>query len=174
LKDLVLFRHAKAKPALPGQDDRERRLGGRGREAALAMSRWMRDAGWRPGLVLFSTAVRTRQTAAMALMVLPADRLAGEDGLYLADARALRARVAAIDPAVDAAMIVGHNPGLEDLARALATDGPRGEAAIGPRMATGAVAWFRSPSVDWRGFFPAGPALVATMAPEELGQPRGR
>jgi phosphohistidine phosphatase len=174
LKDLVFFRHAKAKPALPGQDDRERRLGGRGREAALAMSRWMRDAGWRPGLVLFSTAVRTRQTAAMALMVLPADRLAGEDGLYLADARALRARVGAIDPAVGAAMIVGHNPGLEDLARALATDGPRGEAAIGPRMATGAIAWFRSPSVDWRGFFAAGPALVATMAPEELGQPRGR
>jgi phosphohistidine phosphatase len=138
------------------------------------MSIWMRDAGWRPGLVLFSTAMRTRQTAAMALMVLPADRLAGEDGLYLADARALRARVAAIDPAVDAAMIVGHNPGLEDLARSLAPAGPRGEASIEPRMATGAVAWFRSPSSDWRGFFAAGPGLVAAMAPEDLGQPRGR
>jgi phosphohistidine phosphatase len=110
----------------------------------------------------------------MALMVLPADRLAGEDGLYLADARALRARVAAIDPAVDAAMIVGHNPGLEDLARSLAPAGPRGEPSIEPRMATGAVAWFRSPSSDWRGFFAAGPGLVAAMAPEDLGQPRGR
>jgi hypothetical protein len=41
-------------------------------------------------------------------------------------------------------------------------------------MATGAVAWFRSPSSDWRGFFAAGPGLVAAMAPEDLGQPRGR
>lgn len=174
MKDLLLFRHAKAKPALPGQDDHERRLSGRGRDAALAMARWMRDAGWNPGLVLFSTATRTRQTAAIALMVLPVPRLAGEDGLYLADARALRARVAEIDPSVDAAMIVGHNPGLEDLARSLLPAGPRAADATEPRMATGAAAWFRSPARDWRGFFAAAPSLVAAMAPEELGQPRGR
>ncbi len=174
MKDLLLFRHAKAKPALPGQDDRDRRLGGRGREAALAMARWMHDAGWRPDLVLFSTAVRTRQTAALALLVLPAARLEGEDGLYLADLRALRERVMAIDPAARAAMIVGHNPGLEDLVRALLDGRARGEAQGAPQMATGAAAWFRSPARDWTEFFSAGPALVAAMSPGGLGGPPPR
>lgn len=174
MKHLLLFRHAKAKPALPGQDDRDRRLGGRGREAALAMARWMHDAGWRPDLVLFSTAIRTRQTAAMALMVLPAPRLAGEDGLYLADMRALRERVAALDPAAGAAMIVGHNPGLEDLARTLLAGRKPGDEEAEARMPTGAAAWFSSPSRDWRGFFAAGPSLVAAMSPEELDRPAAR
>ncbi|MFM8681085.1 MAG: SixA phosphatase family protein [Alphaproteobacteria bacterium] len=174
MKDLLLFRHAKAKPALPGQDDRERRLTGRGRGAALAMARWMRDAGWSPGLVLFSTATRTRQTAAIALMVLPAARLVAEDGLYLAEMQALRARVGAIDPEVDAAMIVGHNPGLEDLARSMLPARPRAESAAALGMATGAVAWFRSPATDWRHFLAAGPSLVAAMSPDRLADEAAR
>jgi len=174
LKDLLLFRHAKAKPVLPSQEDRERRLSGRGRDAALAMATWMRDAGWNPGLVLFSTATRTRQTAAIALMVLPAARLVGEDALYLADMQALRARVADIDPAVDAAMIVGHNPGLEDLARSMIPLRLRADAAAALGMATGAIAWFRSPARDWHDFLAAGPVLVSAMSPDRLPETTAR
>lgn len=169
MKDLVLLRHAKALPAAAGQDDRDRPLGARGREDAAAMAGWLLGAGWRPDLVLCSPATRTRETLAIVAATLPCPRRTEEPPLYLASRGDLRARIRAIDPACAAAMIVGHNPGLEELVAALAAGASPARADGDERFPTAAVAWFRSPSPDWRGIFDVPARLVASMTPALLG-----
>jgi phosphohistidine phosphatase len=168
LKELLLFRHAKSSWATPGQDDHERPLNGRGRRAAGLMAGWMLRQGWRPDLVLCSSAIRTRETIAIAMQTLPVIRLLTEDGLYLASAMHLRQRIRQVDDAVARLMIVAHNPGLEDLARAL--DPAGATAGTGPhaKYPTAGCAWFRSGASDWTRF-PEDPLeLVAFMTPGAL------
>jgi phosphohistidine phosphatase len=119
LKKLTLLRHAKAVPALPGVDDHARPLNGRGRRAAAQVG--IETAGARPDLVLCSTAVRTRETWEMlnrAWEALPPVLI--EDALYLAEPEALLARLRALPATLDHAWLIGHNPGLHDLAAELA------------------------------------------------------
>lgn len=166
MKDLLLLRHAKAHQAAPGQDDRDRALSRRGREAAAAMARWMVKAGWRPDLVLCSPSARTRETAAIIRAILPAGRLVDVPALYLASPAELRKRIRDADPAAGALMIVGHNPGLAELAHALGADNEG-------RFPTAAAAWFRSDAATWKGIFDAAPSRVALMTPALLeGEPQ--
>jgi len=72
--------------------------------------------------VLCSSALRTRETAELALAALaPRPRILFEDGLYLAGPAALLKRLIALDEADRTVLVVGHNPGLHALAIALAT-----------------------------------------------------
>ena len=167
MKDLVLFRHAKAMPALPGQADHDRPLAARGRADAASMARWMAGSGWRPDLVLCSDAARTRETLEILRAAIPIVRVALEPSLYLASTQDLRARVTRIDPAARAAMIVGHNPGLEELARGLA-GGALAENDGDERFPTAAAAWFRGAAEDWGGWFASRPARIAFMTPARL------
>jgi len=117
-KKLTLLRHAKAANALPGLDDHARRLNGRGRAAAAQVGIESADA--RPELVLCSDAVRTRETweiLSQAWEVLPPVRF--EAALYLAEADALLDRLRQVAPAVGHVWLIGHNPGLEELASQL-------------------------------------------------------
>lgn len=161
MKDLLLLRHAKAHQAAPGQDDRERALSRRGREAAAAMARWMVGSGWRPDLVLCSPSARTRETAAIVRAILPAGRLVDVPSLYLASPAELRKRIREADPAARTLMVVGHNPGLAELAHALG-------AANEGRFPTAAAAWFRSGTGSWKAIFDAPLSRVALMTPALL------
>jgi phosphohistidine phosphatase len=167
VKDLVLFRHAKAMPPMPGQADHDRPLAARGRADAAAMARWMAEAGWRPDLVLCSDAARTRETLEILRTAIPIGRTAIETGLYLASTQDLRARIRRIDPAAQAAMIIGHNPGLEELARGLA-GGALADAADEERFPTAAAAWFRGAAEGWHGWLASSPARIAFMTPARL------
>ena len=161
MKDLLLLRHAKAHQPAPGQDDRDRALNRRGRDAAAAMARWMAAAGWRPDLVLCSPAVRTRETATILRATLPAGRLVDVPDLYLASPLELRRCIRAADPSASAVMVVGHNPGLSDLAHALGADNDG-------RFPTAAAAWFRRDCETWKNFFDGPSARVAFMTPALL------
>ena len=167
MKDLVLFRHAKAMPPMPGQPDRDRPLAARGRADASAMARWMAEAGWRPDLVLCSQSARTQETLEILRMAVPLGRVTVEPELYLASTQDLRARIRRIDPQARATMIVGHNPGLGELAHDLA-GGALAEDADDERFPTAAVAWFRGAAQNWGGLLAMPPALVAFMTPERL------
>lgn len=164
-KELLLFRHAKSSWATPGQNDHDRPLNGRGRRAAVLMAGWMLREGWHPDLVLCSSALRTRETVARAMQTLPVARLVTEPGLYLASAARLRQRIRQVEDAVVRLMVVAHNPGIEDLARALAPAEARDGTGLDIKYPTAGCAWFRGEAADWDGFFDGRITLVAFATP---------
>jgi phosphohistidine phosphatase len=126
---LYLLRHAKAETQGSG-DDRSRKLAEAGRKDAKAIAAAMAEARIAPELVLCSSAARTRQTLEIVLPALkPAPQIVYEDELYLADAKHLLARLRHVPKATRTVMLVGHNPGLVELAVLLS------DRATGPLMA---------------------------------------
>jgi phosphohistidine phosphatase len=123
---LHLLRHAKSNYP-EGVDDSERPLSRRGREAARRVAESLPEALGTLDLVLCSTALRTRETAELVLAGFAAPpRILYEDGLYLAGRAALIRRLRGLDESLGAVMVIGHNPGLHELALALAApDSPR-------------------------------------------------
>jgi len=130
MKTLLLLRHADAVRKEPGGGDHERGLSEAGLRAARRLGEWLAREGTLPAQVLCSSARRARDT--LEALALPRAEPAGfhfERGLYLAGADTLLDRVAALgenpddDAAADCALLVGHNPGIADLAEWLATGG---------------------------------------------------
>jgi phosphohistidine phosphatase len=151
MKLLTLIRHAKAVEATGYEDDHERDLRGRGRRAAAELGRQL--AAPPPDLILCSTAARTRQTVACATAdwpSLPPIHYEGE--LYLVSALQLLRRVERIEPEFSSAWVVGHNPGIHDLARMLATRAAGAERfpELAQRFPTSARAVFAIDADAWR------------------------
>jgi phosphohistidine phosphatase len=118
-RKLVLLRHAKS--AWPDLPDHERPLAGRGRRDAPVMGRWLRGAGHVPDRVLCSTARRTRETWQLAQPELgTAPPVSFEDQVYEASAAQLLDLARHAAPAVKTLLIVGHAPGIPELALVLA------------------------------------------------------
>ncbi len=115
---LVLFRHAKTEPARA--DDHSRALAPRGRRDAAAAREWLRGRQVSPDLVLVSTAERARQT--WACVGLPAAVF--DERLYLATDDELLDIVRQTPEDVGTLVLVGHNPGLEQLVWALDASPP--------------------------------------------------
>lgn len=140
---LHLLRHAKS--SYPeGVDDSERPLTRRGREAAHRVGDSLPAALSRVDLVLCSTALRTRETAALVLAGLaPSPRILFEDALYLAGRAALIRRLRLIDESSNSVIVIGHNPGLHEVALTLASpDSPRYKALAAGKFPTTARASF--------------------------------
>jgi phosphohistidine phosphatase len=121
MKRLYLLRHAKAVPADPSIDDFERPLHDRGRRDAPVIGRRLRERGLVPERVVSSTAARAYATARIVARELriPVRGIVRDDGLYLAAPATLLATARATADDVGSIMLVGHNPGLTDLANAL-------------------------------------------------------
>jgi phosphohistidine phosphatase len=126
---LYLLRHAKSSHAGNGGDDKARPLNVRGRHAATMMGRHMRDAGFQPSHVFCSIAERTRET--LEILGAAAGWAAHDpsrdfvDQLYLATPGVILSVLQNLDETIPAALVIGHNPGIHELACSLAE--PRGE-----------------------------------------------
>ncbi len=117
------MRHAKAVPFEPGADH-ERKLVERGRSDAQAIGAELRERGLVPQLVLCSTAARTRETLTCAFPVFDDDvELNFEPRIYNAATQTLMSVVNEIDERVVTALLIGHNPGMHQLALSLAGRG---------------------------------------------------
>ena len=103
--------------------DRERPLAKRGRAEALLTCQWLVGAGIVPDLAYVSSALRTRGTWDAAREVFPDARGELKDGLYMADVEALMDLLDTVPADAQTVMVVGHNPGLQELALQLAIDG---------------------------------------------------
>jgi len=116
MKTLYLLRHAKSSWKDPEQQDFDRPLNGRGREAAPLVGRLIRQRKLRVDLLLSSPAARARETAALVKESagLSAELLYDER-VYEADAARLLEVVTQSAESADALMLVGHNPGMEEL-----------------------------------------------------------
>lgn len=121
---LMLLRHAKSEKAAPGARDHERRLDARGRDNAAMIGTYMERHALVPDRAIVSTAQRTRETwdgLAAALSAAPPATF--EDRLYNAGTDAILAVARGTEPSVRSLLLIGHNPGLHDIARLLIASG---------------------------------------------------
>jgi len=172
MKRLYLLRHAKAVPADPALDDFARELTVRGMHDAAAMARYLRKNEMRPDLILSSTAARTRQTAELVQRELdvPVD---AKDALYLAEPGKIFALVQAAPAKVGAVMVVGHNPGIEELAGLLAREPVRRKErerrdVLEEKFPTAALAVLDFDIAKWRDIRPGEGKLVDFVRPKDL------
>jgi phosphohistidine phosphatase len=121
VKRLILLRHAKSSWTNDRLSDSERPLSGRGERDAPRMGARLLEKGFRPSLVLSSPAERARRTAVLVAAALryPVEAIRLEPALYLATADEILAVLATQADSVDCLLVIGHNPGLTDLAHRL-------------------------------------------------------
>ena len=120
---LILLRHGKAEPESASGEDFDRHLAPRGQAESAEMAARLADLGFLPDLALVSAAVRTRETWAAAEPHFPKAKARFEDELYHADSGAVRHAAARVGATVGTVMVVGHNPGLQELTVRLLTEG---------------------------------------------------
>ncbi|MBT8087501.1 MAG: histidine phosphatase family protein [Gammaproteobacteria bacterium] len=121
MKILTLVRHAKSSWKEVGLSDIQRPLNKRGRHDAPEMGRRIKEHGIRPSLIVSSPAVRAWTTAKMIAdeIAYPLEFLQRESGLYLASVDEILDVIAAQDDGFNSLMVVGHNPGMTDVANFL-------------------------------------------------------
>ena len=126
MKTLLILRHAKTQPDAP-TGDHARELTERGLRNAAAMGAYIQALTGTPDAIITSDATRAIQTAEIvASAVGLTNSLTVEPRIYGADLNILLALVRSILDEVDTAVIVGHNPGFEELVAALAGDQDEG------------------------------------------------
>ncbi|MGN6377740.1 MAG: SixA phosphatase family protein [Gaiellales bacterium] len=167
MKTLHLLRHAKSSWDDESLADHERPLAPRGRRDAEAMAEQL-QATVADGLdlVLCSSAVRTRQTLELVSAGLGDARVEIDDAVYGASADALLACLRAVPEEVGAVLMIGHNPGMHDLALDLAATGAR-LPKLTAKFPTCALATLavRGP---WSALDAGGADLTAFVTPKEL------
>ncbi len=167
---ILLLRHAKSAWDEPGLDDYERPLAPRGRRAAAVMGVYLRDEDLVPELVLCSGARRARETWEIAAHELQRRPEVEHDrALYMATAETLLRRLRKLDSGVRSVLLVGHEGGVDTLARRLAGDGP---AAFRRRLAekypTAALAVIAVDLPDWSALRDKAGTLTRFAAPKDL------
>lgn len=171
LRELILMRHGKSSWDDPSLDDFDRPLAPRGRKAASRMGAEIAARGWLPDHAVVSAALRTRQTWRRVAAELDgaAPRPQYDEALYMASADRMLAVVRAVPAKTSRLMLVGHNPGMEELARGLAGPGSDAEAlaAMRAKFPTAALARFELPA-GWAGAGPAAARLTHFLRPRAV------
>jgi len=120
-RELLLLRHAKASRTADVESDYDRPLTKRGRRDASRIARWMMTHELVPDRIVSSPARRARETTELVLdeFGLAADAVRWDERVYDADVPALLAALADVPHDARRVLLVGHNPGLEELVRHL-------------------------------------------------------
>ncbi|MCO5060350.1 MAG: histidine phosphatase family protein [Rhizobiaceae bacterium] len=170
MKTLLLFRHAKSSRDDAGLRDYDRPLAERGLRDAPRMGDEIARRGWVPDITLVSAARRTRATWMLASKAMGAEvPVTFLDSIYEAEWQTLLAALRAVDPAINTALMVGHNPGMEDLALELAGghSSPAALEALGTKFPTAAVARLEFDG-QWAKLTPGGARLVDFVQPRDI------
>lgn len=166
MKRLYLLRHAKSSPSADFNADHERPLAPRGVAATERLTRYLDAHRARPRVVLCSSARRTRETLAGIAEGLHGDPDVTVDaGLYCASTEFLLHRVRRLPDDAESAMVIGHNPGLHDLAVLLAGSDAATRLAAFP---TGALVALDLPCDEWAEIGEGTGAIVDYVVPREL------
>ncbi|MER8848125.1 MULTISPECIES: SixA phosphatase family protein [Mesorhizobium] len=168
MKQLLLLRHAKSSWDDPDLDDFDRPLAERGLKAARLIGRELAARDWLPDQVLVSPALRTRDTWRLVAAELPVHpRVAFAEALYDAAAADILSQLRKADPSSGCLLVLGHNPGLEELAKRLAGSGSEAKARkrLEKKFPTAALARFVLED-DWSGLSAA--RLTHSLRPKDL------
>jgi phosphohistidine phosphatase SixA len=141
MRELILLRHAHAEPAAAGLDDIDRPLSREGQAEAEAAGRWLKEHGHLPDRILCSPARRARETLEQVLLAIGYVEQRQDDRIYEATPGDLM-QVADDHRELGRVMLVGHNPGFEQLA-ALLSSGQSGDFR---GMPAGGIAVLRLPA----------------------------
>jgi phosphohistidine phosphatase len=164
----MLLRHAKSD--WPDVADHARPLAKRGRHDAPAVGRWLREHGYLPDVVVCSTARRTRQTWELIAPALGGSpSVTFEPRAYDASALTLLYLARELPSQYRAALLIGHNPAVSELANSLVRPPAEDEGPLPPRLSfpTAAVAVLEFTG-DWAALAPAQARLEAFTAPADL------
>jgi phosphohistidine phosphatase len=162
MKSLLVLRHAKSSWNDPALDDHERPLNARGLRDAPRMGELLREYGLIPDVLLSSDAVRARLTAeAVADVAGCTGEILLDPRLYLAGPADILSLLPSVRENAETVMIVGHNPGLEQLVEQLT--GKRHD------LPTAALAQIDLPIDQWRDLtLSTRGTLVGLWRPKEL------
>jgi len=168
MKTLTLLRHAKSGWDAPAARDFDRPLNARGRKAARAMGREMRRLGLGFDLVLASPAARVAETLTeLAQGYGGAVDTRFDETIYLAPVETLLALVRAADDNGARLLLVGHNPGMEQLALLL-SDGGTLHDDVAAKYPTGALAEIGFEVDHWRDIAAGEGRLARFIRPRDL------
>ena len=176
MRRLMLLRHSKTENEAPSGRDQDRRLDKRGRTEAAEIGGWIGRHPPFPDLVLVSPAIRAHQTWEIAWEAMkdsgPEPQVELLPELYGADPSQLLQAVrdaSAADP--QRLMLVGHNPGMHELALALAGSGDAaGRKALADNLPTSGLAVFDFEIDDWTDVAFRRGRLVLFVSPKLLKQ----
>lgn len=168
-RTLYLLRHAKSDWSDAGVADHDRPLADRGRKAARRMGEFVAGVRPLPSIVICSSAERARETwneisPALGRQI----EVRVEEALYGASSVDLLARARKLPDRVGAALLIGHNPGMQDLAIDLAGDGdPVGMTELTMKFPTCALATLTFGS-GWPDIGPGAGYLKSLVTPRQL------
>ncbi|MGH2576920.1 MAG: SixA phosphatase family protein [Actinomycetota bacterium] len=163
---LFLLRHAKSSWDEPSIDDHDRPLSPRGRRAAAKIADYSTKKGIRPHLILCSSAMRARQTLERIAPSLGRDaEIHIERSLYGAMEDRLLERLHALPPEVDSVMMIGHNPGVQDLALLLARERPL-RSRLADKFPTAGLATLAFGRLAWKDLDTKSGELVDFVVPK--------
>jgi phosphohistidine phosphatase len=168
MKSLTLLRHAKSTWDDPVARDFDRPLNRRGRKAARTIGREMRAQGLEYDVVIASPAVRVIETLAdvsegYGSPIEPAY----DKRVYLASPATLLELIQTVDDSALRLLVVGHNPGLEQLVSLLAKDGDlKREAAV--KYPTATLAEIALPADRWAEVAEGSGDLIRFIRPRDL------
>lgn len=128
---LILLRHGKAESDSDSGDDFDRRLAARGLRESADMAAHLADLGFTPQIALISPAARTRGTWEAACGAFAGAEARFLDELYHADAGTIRRAAESVAAEAKTVLVVGHNPGLQELTLQLLQEGAAPSGLIG-------------------------------------------
>ncbi len=168
MRRLLLLRHAKS--AYPtGVADIDRPLNDRGRDAAPLMGAYIAREGLVPGHALVSPARRTQETWEAVRAACPDTAMETVAAIYEAPAGRILDAIRSAPTAADSLLVIGHNPGLGDLALRLAGGGPkelRGD--LSQKFPTAALAVLTFEVEAWSDVAYGGGQLLHFVRPRQL------
>ena len=152
MRRLILMRHAKTERDAPSGKDQDRRLDARGHADCAEMATWLARSGYTADLVLVSTATRAQETWQQVNAAIPSLQAEHLPELYGAGpSDLLHAVHAETTPMTKTVLVIGHNPGLHELALALlVAEDSTARRALAINLPTSGVVVTDFPVSQWR------------------------
>jgi phosphohistidine phosphatase len=172
---LMLLRHAKSEKAEPGQGDHERPLNARGRTDAPRIGAYMARHALVPDRVIVSTAQRTRETWERLAAAWPdSPPVSYEARIYESGPETILTVIKSTAREVRALLVIGHNPGLHDLARLLIASGDvEARERLNENLPTTGLVVIDFAGKDWRRLHAHGGRLELFVTPRLLATADG-
>lgn len=167
-RELLVFRHGKSDWTTDASSDFERPLAKRGRKAVKQMGSWLKQQGYLPDCILSSPALRAKQTTLRLCQAAGMDEsgIEWQPTFYEAGTIAFLEVLADCPVSKQRVLMVGHNPGLEDLVDYLC-GGPLERPMDGKLLPTAALARLQMPN-DWSQLEPGCAQLLSLTRPRDL------
>jgi phosphohistidine phosphatase len=170
MRKLLLFRHAKAERAIPGTPDRDRALIERGRKDAVKIGAYMASHHLVPDRVVMSPSVRTQETwKACASAFKNEPGAMAVEKLYDATQHTIFGVIKDMPASAHTLMVVGHNPGLHELALMLIASGDvEARERLREKLPTSGLVIVDFAFDDWNRLHPQSGRLERFVSPKSL------